>query len=192
MFSSRIVSFFLVFLTLGLVSFANPIAAPGNEVVKRQQADSIEAVLANLKASTDSILPQIDALADSGSVTDADVAPLITQLTDAFTVANDDLVAFNSKGGDGKPHNKDELAKVIAGILIVLVKTINKLFLIGIIKLPIVAGLLITLQIIVNKLLLSVELLLAGVLKLVAILLVDVAILLKQISWGLILATLGF
>jgi hypothetical protein len=59
MFTSRIVSFFLVFLTFGLVSFANPIAAPGNEVVKRQQADSIEAVFANLKASTDSILPQI-------------------------------------------------------------------------------------------------------------------------------------
>jgi hypothetical protein len=58
-------------------------------------------------------------LADSGSATDADFAPFITQLTDAFNVANDDLVAFNSKGGDGKPHNKDELAKVIAGILIV-------------------------------------------------------------------------
>ncbi|KAK7029427.1 hypothetical protein VNI00_014681 [Paramarasmius palmivorus] len=192
MFFSRIVSFFFVFLTFGLVTFANPIAAPGNEVVKRQQADSIEAVLANLKASTDSILPQIDALVDNGSATDANVAPLIVQLTDAFTTADNDLVAFSAKGGDGKPHNKDELAKVIAGILIVLVKTINKLFFIGIIKLPIVSGLLITLQIIVNKLLFSVELLLAGVLKLLAILLVDVAILLKSISWGLILAALGY
>ncbi|ESK89495.1 sc15 protein [Moniliophthora roreri MCA 2997] len=191
MFSSRIVSFFLVFLTLGLVTYANPVAAAGgNEVAKRQQADSIEAVFANLKASTDSILPQLDALVDSGSANDANVAPLITQLTDAFSTADADLTAFNAKGGDGKPHNKDELAKVIAGILIVLVKIINKLLLLGI-KFPIVGGLLLTLQIIVNKLLLSVELLLAGILKLVAILLVDVALLLKSISWGLVLATLG-
>ncbi|ESK95090.1 sc15 protein [Moniliophthora roreri MCA 2997] len=191
MFSSRIITFFFAFLTLGLVTYANPVAATsGNEVAKRQQVDSIEAVFANLKASTDSILPQIDALVDSGSATDDNVAPLVTQLTEAFTTADTDLTAFNGKGGDGKPHNKDELAKVIAGILIVLVKTINKLLLSGA-KFPIVGGLLITLQIIVNKLLLSVELLLAGILKLLAILLVDVAILLKSISWGLILATLG-
>ncbi|ESK85762.1 sc15 protein [Moniliophthora roreri MCA 2997] len=164
MFFSRIISFFFVFLALGLVTYANPVTATGgNEVVKRQQADSIEAVFANLKASTDSILPQIDALIDSGSATDDNIAPLITQLTDAFSTADTDLTAFNAKGGDGKPHNKDELAKVIAGILII----------------------------IVNKLLLSVELLLAGVLKLVAILLIDVAALLKSISWGLVLATLG-
>ncbi|EEB99715.1 hypothetical protein MPER_00546, partial [Moniliophthora perniciosa FA553] len=130
------------------------------------------------------------ALVDNGSATDDNVAPLISQLTDAFTTADNDLTAFNAKGGDGKPHNKDELAKVIAGILIVLVKLINKLLFSGH-KFPIVGGLLITLQIIINKLLLSVELLLAGVLKLVAILLVDVAILLTSISWGLILATLG-
>ncbi|KAI3616455.1 sc15 protein [Moniliophthora roreri] len=161
MFFSHIISFFFVFLTLGLVTYANPVTATdGNEVVKRQQADSIEAVFTNLKASTDSILPQIDALIDA---TDDNIAPLITQLTEAFSTADTDLTAFNAKGGDGKPHNKDELAKVIAGILIT----------------------------IVNKLLLSVELLLAGVLKLVAILLIDVAARLRSISWGLVLATLG-
>ncbi|KAK7019436.1 hypothetical protein VNI00_018046 [Paramarasmius palmivorus] len=197
MISSRIVSFLVFILTLGLFTFAKPIN--GVEVEKRQQADSIEDVFTNLQAVTDRVLPQIDALVDSGSATDENVAPLISELQDAFSAADADMTAFSLKGGDKKGHKKDELAKVIAGILITVTKTLDKLLLSGA-KLPVVGGLLVTLKITLNKLLLGVELLLAGVLKLVAVLfydsaiplrLVDVAGLLKSIGFGLVLATLG-
>ncbi|EEB95373.1 hypothetical protein MPER_05668 [Moniliophthora perniciosa FA553] len=188
MISSRIVSFFLVFLTLGFLTYAKPVI--GANVEKRQAADSIETVIANLQASANTILPQIDSLVDSGEASDDNVAPLLQELQQAFETANTDMTAFTLKGGDGKSHKKDELAKVIAGIVITVTKTLDKLLLTGA-KLPVVGGILVTLKVTINKLLLAVELLLAGVLKLVAVLLVDVAVLLKSIGFGLILATLG-
>ncbi|ESK91114.1 sc15 protein [Moniliophthora roreri MCA 2997] len=188
MISSRIVSFFLVFLTLGFLTYAKPVT--GADVERRQEADSIEAVFSNLQASASTILPQIDSLVDSGEASDENVAPLLEQLQSAFDAANTDMTAFTLKGGDKKSHNKDELAKVIAGIVITVTKTLDKVLLTGA-KLPIVGGILVKLEITINKLLLGVELLLAGVLKLVAVLLVDVAGLLKSIGFGLLLATFG-
>lgn len=55
---SHIASFFLVTLTFGIVSSASPVVDSAI-VSKRQDTTDIATVFNNLKASTDSILPQI-------------------------------------------------------------------------------------------------------------------------------------
>ncbi|KAL0960479.1 hypothetical protein HGRIS_005521 [Hohenbuehelia grisea] len=98
-----------------------------------------------------------DALAASGKANFAHVAALIRQLTDLLTIANTQASELNKNPRPGKPGpSKDELAKVIAEIIIA--------------------------AILISKLLHDLELAIAGISKLVAILLVDAVVLLKSLA----------
>ncbi|TRM65045.1 hypothetical protein BD626DRAFT_490721 [Schizophyllum amplum] len=191
MYAQRLVSFFLFFLTLGLFSHAAPAEAQ-RDLAKRQDADGLTDIFTTLKAQKDEILPQLTTYANSGSATSDEVLPLVQQLLDSINTANAGLEEAKGKPHGGHPPNKDDLAKLIAEILGDIVKTLDLVLLkLGLI-IPGLAPLLISIDIALSKILSGVEFLLAGVLKLVAGLLAGLSGLLYKLSFGLLLAALGF
>jgi len=189
MFASRIVSVALFFSTFGL-SIASPAA-----LAERASPADVQGVLATLKGHTDTILPQIDALSASGTANEDNVTPLVTQLTTAIDAATGSLTALSvvPRGtAFFKRQSDDDVAQTLAGIITDITTSFDGLNNSGFKseKFPGLVILLKLLDISLSKLLFSVELLLAGVLKLVAKLLVDVAILLKNLSFALVLSAL--
>ncbi|KAL1694295.1 SC15 protein [Schizophyllum commune] len=191
MYAQRLVSFFLFFLTLGLFTVAAPTDAQTG-VAKRQDADGLTQLFTTLKEQTGSILPQIEAAADSGNAKDEDVVALVQQLLDSLNAANDGIEELKGKPSGGHPPKPDVLAGLIAEIL----KDVLKVLHIVLVKLglaiPGLSPLLFAIDKALANILHGVEFLLAGVLKLVAGLLKDVAGLLYDLSFGLLLAALGF
>ena len=53
----RVVSFFLAFLTLGLLTFAEPVEKPGYRVIKRQSG--VPDAIATLQSNVNQLLPQL-------------------------------------------------------------------------------------------------------------------------------------
>ncbi|KAF7419612.1 hypothetical protein PC9H_002203 [Pleurotus ostreatus] len=188
---TRVLPLFALALSFTLGAVAKPVADAG--LIKRADADTadIAAVFNTLKSSTDSILPQIENLVDSGNANSGNIVPLITQLTTSFSTADASLTELKGKPGSGKPGpSKDELAKIIALILIAVIKTLTKvIFKVGLF-IPTLSILLIALDIAINKLLLSVDIVAVGLLKLIAGLLFEVAGLLGSIGFTLVFALL--
>ena len=125
-----------------------------------------------------------EALATNGSASDATVTPLINELVSAISSANGELTL----GSLGLVKRDDEaIAVLVAGILKVfsyfaqlmkralidltaqdITETLNTLLVDVAVAVPALSGLLITVDVALDTLLSSVELLVAGVLKLVA------------------------
>ncbi|KAK7000314.1 Sc15 protein [Favolaschia claudopus] len=156
---------------------------------KRSSTADVEAVLNTLKGSTDSILPQIDALVSGGTASDATVTPLINELTSALDTASASLGGL-SPVSSRKRQSDDDIANLVAGILTDVTNTLDGL-LGEAASIPALGGLLAGVDTSLNQVLVGLETLLAGVLRLVANLLVDVANLLRSLALGLTLATLG-
>ncbi|KAL1746930.1 SC15 protein [Schizophyllum fasciatum] len=191
MYAKRIVSFFLFFLTLGMLTVAAPAEAQTG-VAKRQDSDGLTDIFTTLKEQTGSILPQLNTLAESGNAKNEDVVALVQQLLDSLNTANDGIEELKGKPSGGHPPKPDVLAKLLAEILKDILKVLHVVLLKLGLAIPGLSPLLIAIDVALAKILHGVEFLLAGVLKLVAGLLKDVAGLLYDLSFGLLLAALGF
>ncbi|KAJ7094727.1 hypothetical protein B0H15DRAFT_136692 [Mycena belliarum] len=182
MFALRFTSLFF------LASTAFVAASPVLE--ERQSTADIQTVLATLQSATGAILPQIDALVSGGNATDDTVTPLVTSLTGALDIATAALAVLPAPTGAAKRQSNDEIAKVVAGLITEITKTLDGL-LGSAATIPGLGNLLGGLDASLNQVLKGLERLLAGVLNLVAQLLVDVAKLLRALAFGLTLASLG-
>ncbi|KAF5342323.1 hypothetical protein D9611_001490 [Ephemerocybe angulata] len=162
------------------------VASPAPVAEKRQDVSSVLAIVNSLQSSTGSILPQIDSLANSDSSTEAQIEPLIAQLVSSLSTSTTQL---NALGRDQSGANKDEVANKIAGIYSDIAKTSNNVktkkphFYPLFPKYGLEAALI--------KLLFGLEIVLVGVLKLVASLLKVVGGLLSGLGWVLLLLAIG-
>ncbi|KAJ7819298.1 hypothetical protein B0H13DRAFT_2378472 [Mycena leptocephala] len=165
MFALRFASLFLLSTTF--VS-ASPTPAAGVALVdKRSTTADIETVFNTLKGSTDSILPQITSLVSSGTATDATVTPLINELTAAFDTATASLATL-SPVELRKRQSDDDIANLVAGILTVRRDQRARRAPRRSRSIPALGGLLAGVDTSLNQVLLGLEILLAGVLNLVA------------------------
>ncbi|ESK91183.1 sc15 protein [Moniliophthora roreri MCA 2997] len=183
MFISKLFAAF-TFVSFGFVA-ANPIA---NEVAKRDNAD-IQTVLTTLKGQTDTILPQITDLSNSGNASDETVTPLFNQLTTALDTATASLAELEPSSSR-KRQSDDDIANLVAGIVTDITNALSGLTAQAA-AIPTLGVLLAGVDTSLAQVLSGLEILLAGVLRLVANLLVDVAALLRSLAFGLTLAALG-
>ncbi|PPR04822.1 hypothetical protein CVT24_007082 [Panaeolus cyanescens] len=165
------------------------LASPAPVVEKREDVSDVLAVVGNLKATTDVILPQIDSLVDSGAATDANLSPLLQDLATALDTSSSELDSLKGKVDPNTGGTKDEVAQEVSVVYTDVTKSLNNLktkkphlwYLIP--KFGLEAALI--------KLLLGLELVLAGVLTLVAGLLKLVGGLLTGIGFVLLKLVLG-
>ncbi|KAJ7463460.1 hypothetical protein B0H11DRAFT_85422 [Mycena galericulata] len=182
MFALRFASLFLLAATL---ASASPAPAPAGIAVvdKRTSTASVENVVTTLKSSTDSILPQIDALASSGKASSATVTPLIGQLTTALNTAT---ASLSSLPISSKRQTQDQVATVVAGVITSISTTLN-----GVSAIPEFGTFIIPIDVALEELLVGLDVVLAGVLTLVSGLLVSVSVLLNELGLGLVFILLG-
>jgi len=186
MFALRFASLFLLAATL---ASASPASAPAGLAVvdKRASTADVETVFTKLKSSTDSILPQIDALVSGGTASDATVTPLIGKLTAALNTATTSL---SSLPISSKRQTEDEVATVVAGIINEISTTLDGLSG-SATAIPALGTLIIAIDVALEELLVGLDVVLAGVVTLVAGLLTSVAVLLGQLGLGLVIGLLG-
>ncbi|KAJ4469046.1 hypothetical protein C8J55DRAFT_479989 [Lentinula edodes] len=204
MFFARFFALFFLFTSFGIVSSA---AA----VKKRQDTADVETVLNMLKNSTDTILPQITSVGQSGIASDATVTPLINELITALNTATSSLASLQTSSRKARRQSDDDIANLVAGIITDIADTLDTL-LGDLSAIPDLGSLFDGVDSALDEVLTGLETLLAGVLTLVADLcvalflfevcfaltilsdprrLVDVAGLLESLSLGLTLASLG-
>ncbi|TFK37804.1 hypothetical protein BDQ12DRAFT_713276 [Crucibulum laeve] len=175
------------FLTLGVISAAAIPAAV--TVEKREDVSDILAVVSTLQGSTGSILPQIDALSTDDSATEDDASALLSQLSAALGTASTSFTNLQGKVNTNSGGSKQDVANAVAPVYNNIAVSLNNFkkhkphFAPLFIKFGIDAAL--------NKILLGLDILLAGVVKLVAVLLIDVGVILNGLGFTLIFATLG-
>ncbi|KAJ4475662.1 hypothetical protein J3R30DRAFT_579589 [Lentinula aciculospora] len=187
MFFARFFALFFIFASFGIVSSVPSNAAA---VQKRQDTADIEKVLNTLKSSTDTILPQITSIGQSGNASDATVTPLIDGLVTALNTASSSLASLQTSSRKARRQSDDDIANLVAGILTDVADALDTL-LGDAAAIPDLGSLLGGIDAALDEVLKGLETLLAGVLTLVADLLVDVAGLLESLSLGLTLASLG-
>ncbi|KAL0058972.1 hypothetical protein AAF712_014309 [Marasmius tenuissimus] len=118
MFATKLFAAF-TFVSFGLVA-SNPVAAPDAvpvvDLMKRADNADVMQVFQTLKASTDTILSQIDKLTYSGTADDFNFPPLINKL-----LANIDRAAralsMLKVSETRKRQTDDEIANLVAGIV---------------------------------------------------------------------------
>ncbi|KIK58218.1 hypothetical protein GYMLUDRAFT_202684 [Collybiopsis luxurians FD-317 M1] len=186
MFFARFFALFFLFASFGFVASV-PSAAT---VQKRQDTADIETVLNTLKSSTDTILPQITAIGQAGNASDANVTPLINDLTAALDTASSSLTSLQTSSRKARRQSDDDIANLVAGIITDIANALDTL-LGDAAAIPDLGSLLGGVDASLDQVLKGLETLLAGVLTLVANLLVDVAGLLESLALGLTLASLG-
>lgn len=167
---------------------ATPVLSTKEMVVKRDNAD-ILGVFTKLKSSLASPCSQINNLVETKTANQANVEPLIQQITSALNTAHSELAALDP-ASVRKRQSDDEVAQLVAGIITDLASTLNGLLDFAA-AIPLLGGLLAGVDTSLNQVLLGLSILLAGVLRLVANLLVNVAQLLRNLALGLTLGTLG-
>ncbi|KAF8889189.1 hypothetical protein CPB84DRAFT_1785864 [Gymnopilus junonius] len=182
MFASRFILPVLAFT--GLTAFASPIE------IERRAADvsNVLDIVSALQGSTSSILPQLNTLVSNGQANTATVTPLINQLVTSLNTAS---TSFNSLGpvdastGGTQEDIATAFAPIISEITITLAAVEHAV--------PGLAPLLATLGIdfALDQVLLGLDIVLHGVVHLVAVLLVDVGAILHNLAFVLTVATLG-
>ncbi|KAI5119276.1 hypothetical protein M0805_008057 [Coniferiporia weirii] len=178
---SRVASFFGVFLTVGAFALAGP-------AEKRSSAASVQTVLTTLQSSTNSILPQINALSTNGKASDSTALPLINELVSALNTAQSSLAVVNAGGSLlEKRQSTDEVATLVAGIVSDITLSLNGI--VGV--LPILDSILVDVDVALSEVLTGVEIAVDGVLTLVAGLLGGVVGILESLTLGLVLGLLG-
>lgn len=171
---TQLSSLFLFFLTFSFVA-----ATPTPKTVAKRD-ETVTDILNTLKGSVDSVLPQITALVNSGTASDATAAPLIGELNSALGTATSAL-----SGLDSVTETASAVSVLVAPIVSDIVNAVAPL------QPSVSASTLGGLDAALSQLLKGLEGLLAGLLNLVATLLVDVANLLRQLAFGLTLGSLG-
>lgn len=131
---SRVIVFFAPFATLGILALSSPVAS-GAVLAKRDNAD-IEEVFTTLKASTDSVLPQIrkstfltilmallislalEDIAASGNATEENITPLIGDLVSALNTASGSLSGLSASSvALTKRQSDSDIATLVASII---------------------------------------------------------------------------
>ncbi|KAJ7580783.1 hypothetical protein C8J56DRAFT_960860 [Mycena floridula] len=173
---TQLSSLFLFGLTF---SFVSTTPTP-NTVAKRQTDASVTEILSTLQGSVNSVLPQISTLVNSGTANDETAGPLVDQLTSALGLATTSL---------GQVNGADESSAQTSALVLPIVSNIANGVapLQGHVKPERFHGL----DFALAALLKGLEGVIAGVLKLLAVLLFDVAIVLKKLAFTLTLAALG-
>jgi len=177
---SSIFSASVVAVSFGMYALASPMPL---EVSKRQSTSDIESIISTAQTTITPVLAQITALG-TGATT-AQLAPLVTDITNALDTATASLATLPATA-KSKRQADSEIAALVATLITDIATTLD-----GLVSTGLIEDLLPGLDASLNQLLLGLEILLAGVLNLVAQLLVDVAGLLESLALGLTLATLG-
>jgi len=170
MFASR---FFV--LALGAVSiFASPVS------VQKRDVTDVLAVATTLQNSAATILPQIQSLVSSGTASDANLTPLIAQLTTAVNTAQTSFGSL-SPVSDASDEDNARVANVLGPVIreiIIVLNSVEHLV-------PDVARLLISLNIAINALVRGLDRVLIGAVILVDHILNDVSGLLVGLGFTL-------
>ncbi|KAJ7676741.1 hypothetical protein DFH06DRAFT_976328 [Mycena polygramma] len=163
MFALRFASVFLLAVTL---ASASPASTPAGLAVvdKRASTAAVQTVFTKLKSSTDSILPQIDALVTGGKASEATVTPLIGELTTALNTAT---VSLSSLPPSFKRQTEDEVATLIAGIITEISTTLSGLSG-SAAAIPAIGTLIIPIDVALQELLVGLDVVLTGVVTLVS------------------------
>ncbi|KAJ7580802.1 hypothetical protein C8J56DRAFT_960883 [Mycena floridula] len=178
---TQLSSLFLFGLTF---SFVSTTPTP-NTVAKRQTDASVIDILSTLQGSVNSVLPQISTLVNSGTSAKSQFTcplfpPLVDQLTSALGLATTSLSQVN-----GADESSGQTSALVLPIVSNIANGVAPLQ--GHVKPERFHGL----DFALAALLKGLEGVIAGVLKLLAILLFDVAIVLKKLAFTLTLAALG-
>ncbi|KAF7344657.1 Sc15 protein [Mycena venus] len=172
MFTLRLASLF--FLAIATFVAASPVAVlepepvPIATVEKRASISSIDGVLNTLQGKVGSILPQMETLVSTATVTEANVAPLVLELVLAIDTATTSLSFLRL--GLKKRQSEQDVANLVAGIVSDVANMFNGVegsAPSGSGSLPDLSGLLSTVDLALNSLLVSLDGLLAGVLTIV-------------------------
>ncbi|KAF9048944.1 hypothetical protein BJ165DRAFT_1342870 [Panaeolus papilionaceus] len=162
-FSRALLSFFAV----GAIStLASPTPAPVDVVEKREDVSDVLAVIDTLKTSTGSILPQIDNLVNTNQATTSNISPLLQNLVDAVNTGTASLNTLQGKVDATTGGTKDQVAQDVAGVITDIANTLNNLKT----KAPALFSLVASLgiQTALSQLLVGLNIVIAGVLTLVA------------------------
>ncbi|KAB5589477.1 Sc15 protein [Ceratobasidium theobromae] len=181
----------LTYTTVSLFQFviASPVTLPEDMVKRAPKPDGISGVLSKLDRSLSVILPQIDQLVQTKTANQANVEPLIGQVVAALNTAHDELVALTPTQLIKRQSTK-EIAQLVSKIITNIATTLNGLLQFAS-TIPLLGVLLSGVDRALNQVLLGLSILLKGVLKLVAVLLANVAQLLRNLGLSLTLGALG-
>ncbi|SJL14699.1 uncharacterized protein ARMOST_18165 [Armillaria ostoyae] len=158
-------------LTVAFLSLVSFVAATPATIITRAPT-SVMDVLTNLKSTTDTILPQIDALVGNKTATEASVTPLLNQVISAVDGATSSVFSLQVQGVITKRDVKSDVAALAASIMNDINKTTQGLGssgcgcvqggLLGVVGATLFK-LLVTLELLVPGLLVVITLLLKGV-----------------------------
>ncbi|KAG2010607.1 hypothetical protein CC2G_013418 [Coprinopsis cinerea AmutBmut pab1-1] len=165
------------------------IAAPSAVVEKREDISDVLAIVGTLKASTDSILPQIDNLVNTDTATEANLSPLLQDLSASINSGATSLEALRGKVDSSSGGTEEQVAEEVAVIYTDVAHSLDNLKKKKPHLYPLVPKF--GLDAALLKLLLGLQLVLAGVIKLLAVLLKAVGGLLSGLGFTLILLLLG-
>ncbi|KZV89303.1 hypothetical protein EXIGLDRAFT_751236 [Exidia glandulosa HHB12029] len=156
-------------------------------VQPRDDNSDIMAVLQDFQATTETILPQITAFAQSGNATAADVMPLIGELNTAAHTAIDALTDIRSSTNGAVRPSDPEVANIMSSTLNDITTTLSA----AKASIPGLDAQIVALDDPITTILMLLEGLVMGTLTLIGISVVGVSVLLLTLGLGLVLATLG-
>jgi len=183
MYAIRLVASFFAF---GAIS---ALATPTPVVEKREDVSDVLAIVGTLQSSTGSILPQIDSLVNTDQATEANLSPLLAQLVTALDTSAASFQSLNGKVDQNSGGSKEEVAAQVATVYTDISTSLNNVKT----KKPHLYPLIPKhgLDAALLKVLLGLDLILIGVVKLVAVLLKSVAGLLSGLGFLLTILLLG-
>ncbi|PPQ70169.1 hypothetical protein CVT25_011766 [Psilocybe cyanescens] len=160
MFASRFFVSLLAFTALGVS--ASPAPAPAEK--RSADVSDVLAVVSTLKTKTNAILPEINALVAQGFANQATLTPLLTNLVASLNTAHTSIAAISSVNADS--GSTSDVANAIAPIVADITNTLGN----AQTAVPGLAGIIagFGLDAALNQILVGLEILLAGVLNLVA------------------------
>ncbi|KIK52948.1 hypothetical protein GYMLUDRAFT_250778 [Collybiopsis luxurians FD-317 M1] len=108
---TRFFALSFLFTTFGLV-FSASIAAPVQTVQKRQEAEVVS-ILQTLLGTLNTVEPQLAAIQQAGNATDANVTPLVNQVTGALQSTAGQLANILNPFSGLKRRQSDDLTDII-------------------------------------------------------------------------------
>ncbi|RXW14963.1 hypothetical protein EST38_g10890 [Candolleomyces aberdarensis] len=119
---SRVVAALFAFGTISAV------ASPAPAVVeKREDVSDVLAVISTLQSTTGGILPQIDSLVNTDTATEENLTPLLQQLTAAFDTSAVSLEALQGRVDENTGGTKDEVAEQTAAVYTDVIRSLDNL-----------------------------------------------------------------
>ncbi|TFK16862.1 hypothetical protein FA15DRAFT_739255 [Coprinopsis marcescibilis] len=179
-----------VLISLFAVGFATAAAVPAAAPLKkREDISDVLAIVGQLRTSTNSILPQIDGLVNSGAANEQNLSPLLAQLSSALDTSAVSIESLEGKVDPSSGGTEQQVANQVGAIYTNVATSMNNIQTKKPHLYPLVPKHGIDAALI--KLLLGLKLVLAGVIKLLSVVLFTVAGLLAGVGFLLKLLLLG-